>query len=148
MFRAVYDEGLLTQSHAIERGEAQMEALSGSDNAWMYLLLGDPDMKIRTKNPLSIIIKIPELIKICKFCKLPIRVLDQRGNPIPNALVGLWKPAGRDLPNVQGETWVNGYTDAKGAISLPYTALTAGELYYSVEDAQGNAVFDRIQVVK
>ncbi len=34
------------------------------------------------------------------------------------------------------------------AISLAYTALTAGELYYSVEDAQGNAVFDRIQVVK
>ncbi|MEJ2464671.1 MAG: C25 family cysteine peptidase [Candidatus Thiodiazotropha sp.] len=148
MFRAVYDEGLLTQSHAIERGEAQMAALSGSDNAWMYLLLGDPDMKIRTKNPLSIIIKIPELIRICKFCELPIRVLDQRGNPIPNALVGLWKPAGRDLPNTQGETWVNGYTDAKGAISLPYTALTAGELYYSVEDAAGNASFGKIPVVK
>jgi hypothetical protein len=148
MFRAVYDEGLLTQSHAIERGEARMAALSGARNAWMYLLLGDPDMKIRTKNPLNIVIKIPELIKICKFCELPIRVLDERGNPIPNALVGLWKPSEKDRPNVEGETWINGYTDEKGYISLPYTALTAGELYYSVEDRAGNAIFDNIQVVK
>ena len=148
MFRAVYDEGLLTQSHAIERGEAQMAALSGARNAWMYLLLGDPDMKIRTKNPLSIVIKIPELIKVCKFCELPVRVLDERGNPVPNALVGLWKPAAKDLPNVEGETWINGYTDEKGSISLPYSAFTEGELYYAVEDAAGNSVFDKIQVVK
>ncbi|WP_316367066.1 C25 family cysteine peptidase [Candidatus Thiodiazotropha sp. CDECU1] len=148
MFRAVYDEGLLTQSHAIERGEAQMAALIGARNAWMYLLLGDPDMKIRTKNPYTITIKIPELIEICKFCELPIQVLDEVGNPLPNALVGLWKPSQRDLPNMEGETWVNGYTDEKGLITLPYSALTEGELYYSVEDGAGNAVFEKIQVVK
>lgn len=148
MFRAVYDEGLLTQSHAIERGEAQMAALSGARNAWMYLLLGDPDMKIRTKNPVNIVIKIPELIEICRFCELPIQVLDERGNPIQNALVGLWKPSANNLPNLEGETWVNGYTDVKGFISLPYSALTEGELYYAVEDEVGNAVFDKIQVIK
>ena len=148
MFRAVYDEGLLTQSHAIERGEAQMAALSGSANAWMYLLLGDPDMKIRTKNPLSFELKIPELIEICRFCELPIQVFDVRGNPVSNALVGLWKPAAKDLPNQPGETWVNGYTDHNGYVSLPYSALTGGKLYYTVEDEYGNAVFDAIPVVK
>ncbi|MCU7802733.1 MAG: hypothetical protein KZQ82_17615 [Candidatus Thiodiazotropha sp. (ex Lucinoma annulata)] len=148
MFRAVYDEGLLTQSHAIERGEAQMAALSGSDNAWMYLLLGDPDMKIRTKNPIRFELKIPELIEICKFCELPIQVFDMRGNPVSNALVGLWKPAEKGQPNQTGETWVNGYTDHNGNVSLPYSALTTGALYYAVEDEYGNAVFDKIQVVK
>jgi len=148
MFRAVYDEGLLTESHAIKRAEAQMASLIGSENAWMYLLLGDPDMKIRTKNPLSIQIKIPDLVKICKFCELPIQVLDPKGLPMSNTLVGLWKPAARDLPNQPAETWVNGYTDANGYVSLPYSALTGGKLYYTAEDEYGNAVFDAIPVVK
>ncbi|MCU7906840.1 MAG: hypothetical protein KZQ76_13555 [Candidatus Thiodiazotropha sp. (ex Epidulcina cf. delphinae)] len=148
MFRAVYDEGLLTQSHAIERGEAQMADLSGSDNAWMYLLLGDPDMKIRTRNPVRFELKIPELLRICKFCELPVQVFDRRGNPLSNVLVGLWKPGAKNLPNQPGETWVNGYTDHNGKLTLPYTALTTGKLYFALEDAYGNAVFDAIPVVK
>jgi hypothetical protein len=148
MFKAVYDEGLTTQSHAIQRGEAQMAALSGSENAWMYLLLGDPDMQIRTKNPLNFTIKIPELIKVCRFCELPVQVFDPRGNPLANALVGLWKPAASSKPNQPGETWVNGYTDSKGFVSLPYSALTAGSMYYSVEDDLGNAQFNAIKVVR
>ncbi|MCU7927110.1 MAG: hypothetical protein KZQ97_11800 [Candidatus Thiodiazotropha sp. (ex Dulcina madagascariensis)] len=148
MFRAVYDEGLLTQSHAIERGEAQMAALSGSDNAWMYLLLGDPDMKIRTKNPIRFELKIPELVRICRFCELPVQVFDVRGNPLSNVLVGLWKPGAKNLPNQPGETWVNGYTDHNGELTLPYTALTTGKLYFAVEDEYGNAVFDAIPVFK
>jgi hypothetical protein len=148
MFRAVYDEGVLTQSHAIERGESQMAALTGSRNAWMYLLLGDPDMKIRTRSPSNIVIKTPESIKICKGCDLPIYVKDERGNPVRNALVGLWKPAVRDISGGAGETWVNGYTDKQGYIALPYTALTTGELFYSVEDTEGNSVFNWLQVAK
>jgi hypothetical protein len=147
MFRAVYDEGLTTQSHAIERAEDQMASLSGSDNAWMYLLLGDPDMQIRTENPFNFTIKIPELIRICKFCELPIQVFDPKGNPVANALVGLWKAAS-DKPNAEGETWVNGYTDSKGYVSLPYSALTTGVMYYSVEDARGNTEFNAIKVVR
>lgn len=148
MFKAVYDEGLLTQSHAIQRAEAQMSALSGSSNAWMYLLLGDPDMKIRTKNPSRFIIKISDVIEVCHLCKLNIQVLDQKGNPVRNALVGLWKPEASDKPNQQGETWSNGYTDKKGFLSLPYNALTTGEMYYSVQDEFGNSEFNTIKVVK
>jgi hypothetical protein len=125
-----------------------MAALSDTRNAWMYLLLGDPDMKIRTKNPHTLMIKIPEEIEISKFCELPISVLDELGNPVPNALLGLWKPAEQGRPNHEGETWVNGYTDEKGSITLPNTALTEGELYCPVEDGAGNAVFETIQVVK
>ncbi len=148
MFRAVYDEGLLTQSHAIERGEAQMAALSGADNAWMYLLLGDPDMKIRTRNPLNLVIKLPELIPICRFCELPVEVFDPLGNPVANALVGLWKPAAKALPNQPGETWVNGYTDANGRITLPYSALTTGSLHFAVEDEYGNVATGAVTVAR
>ena len=148
MFKAVYDEGLLTQSHAIQRGEAQMAALSGSSNAWMYLLLGDPDMKIRTKNILNFNLKIPEQIPVCQFCELDIYVLDKKGNPVSNALVGLWKPEASNEPNQPGETWTNGYTDRNGLITLPYSALTTGEMYYSVEDGLGNSEFNVIKVVK
>ncbi|MCU7816032.1 MAG: hypothetical protein KZQ81_12735 [Candidatus Thiodiazotropha sp. (ex Rostrolucina anterorostrata)] len=63
-------------------------------------------------------------------------------------MVGLWKPAEKGQPNQTGETWVNGYTDHNGNVSLPYSALTTGALYYAVEDEYGNALFDKIQVVK
>jgi hypothetical protein len=110
IFRAVYDEELLTQSHAIMWGGEKMAIQAGDHNAWLYLLLGDPDMNIRTKNPRAIEIRIPEYIAICKFHDLPIKVLNELGNPATDALVGLCKPAGWDLPNTEGETWVNGYT--------------------------------------
>ncbi len=148
MFKAVYDEGLLTQSHAIERGEAQMAALSGARNAWMYLLLGDPDMKIRTKNPISFSIEIPDLIEICELCELPIQVFDPKGNPVRNALIGIWKPGTPGVGERPDETWANGYTGRDGHVSLPYSALTTGKLYYAVEDEYGNASLGAISVVK
>lgn len=147
MFKAVYDEGLVTQSHAIERAEAQMAALSGSSNAWMYLLLGDPDLQIRRRNPIGLEILIAREIETCfgPGCFLEIRVLDDKGLPVPDALVGLWKPGFGDLPE---EVFVNRYTDNEGRAELPAAPASAGKLFYAVEDGQGNAVFDAIEVVQ
>ena len=61
---------------------------------------------------------------------------------------GLWKPEASNEPNQPGETWTNGYTDRNGLITLPYSALTTGEMYYSVEDGLGNSEFNVIKVVK
>jgi hypothetical protein len=41
-----------------------------------------------------------------------------------------------------------GIPDEKGSITLPYRALTKGELYYSVEGEVGNALFGKVQVVE
>lgn len=144
MFQAVYNEGLVTQSHAIQRGEEQMDALDswGDNNAWMYLLLGDPDMQIRTDNPLRIIIKIPELIRICKFCDLKIAVVNELGRPVENALVGLYKEGSRGIEEVA----INGYTSAEGEVALSYSALTSGEMLVSVEDGKGNALLQKVPV--
>ena len=132
MFLAVYDEGLTKQSHAIRRAEAQMAALSGSDNAWMYLLLGDPDMDIRRRNPISISIWKPYIWRICKLgnCMLELIVSDAYGNPIPDARVALWKEDGTD--QTDGEVFTNGYTDTDGRILLEAPAQTEGEISFSV----------------
>lgn len=142
MFLSVYNEGLVTQSHAIQRAEEQMANQIGSDNAWMYLLLGDPDMQIRTTNPIKINFKIPDFLQICRFCELPIQVIDEIGNPIANALVGIYK---ENLGGKQ-ETAANAYTDKEGKVTLTYSALTDGNLLIAAEDGQGNAVLNEIPV--
>jgi len=146
MFKAVYDEGLITQSHAIQRGEDQMAALNslGDNNAWMYLLLGDPDLQIRTENPVSIVLEIPDFVAVCKFCDLKLEVFNKYGDPLRNALVGLYKAGPKGIEEVA----TNAYTDRKGQVSLNYSALTTGEMLIAVEDGKGNAVLEKIQVVK
>jgi len=143
MFKAVYDEGLVTQSHAIMRGEAQMAALSGSSNAWMYLLLGDPDMHIRRRNPKSLVLEGLEEILACRPpCGLFLTVVDEVGNPVPEALVGLWKPG----PHGGDGVFVNRYADAQGQVTLEVPLASPGTLYYSAEDGEGNALFGSIEV--
>ncbi|MCR6653259.1 MAG: C25 family cysteine peptidase [Cellvibrionaceae bacterium] len=142
MFLSVYNEGLLTQSHAIQRAEAEMANRIGSANAWMYLLLGDPDMQIRIKNPKEITFKIPDLVRICRFCDLPVQVLDEVGNPIVNALVGIYK---EDI-NGRQEIAANAYTNTEGKVVLSYSALTTGNLLIAAEDGRGNAVLREIPV--
>lgn len=141
MFLSVYNEGLVTQSHAIQRAEEEMASQIGSSNAWMYLLLGDPDMQIRTTNPKKITIKIPE-IRICRWCEIPVRVVDEGGNPIANALVGLYKEDGSGNEEIA----TNAYTDKEGKVTLNYTALTTGNLLLAAEDGLGNAVLKEIPV--
>jgi len=146
MFKAVYDLGLTTQSHAIEYAEAQMAALVGSSNAWMYLLNGDPDMQIRRRNPNNWQLQVPELVNTCPFgnCLLEILVLDQFGDPLPNVLVGAWKPG---EAREEAEVFDNRYTEADGWARVPAEPTTPGWLYYTIQDDFGNAVFDSIQVV-
>ena len=147
MFRAVYDEGLTKQSHAIRRAEAQMTDLSGDDNAWMYLLLGDPDMDIRRRNPYQIIVGKPDIWRICKQddCMIDFFITHSDGEPIPDARVSLWKD---DLLNdSDGEIFNNGYTDAAGRIQLQANALTLGDIHFSVQDLEGGSVRGVIEVV-
>ena len=144
MFRAVYDEGLVTQSHAILRGEERMKTLSGAANAWMYLLLGDPDLQIRRRNPLRFVLEGVDRINVClaPSCRLTLRVEDELGNPVPEALVGFWKAG------LQGEdeVFVNRYADEDGQVTLEASVTSEGTLYYSVEDGAGNAIFGSMEV--
>ena len=139
MFKAVYDTGLTIQSHAIKQAEDQMFALEGAggaDNAWMYLLLGDPEMTIRRRNPLDWKIQIPVEYKPCygPGCYLQISIFDKYGNPAPYVKVSAWKRAldGRD------EVLSNRYSDAKGTAQVPVSGVTAGKMLVSFSDDAGN----------
>jgi hypothetical protein len=143
MFKAVYDSGLTIQSHAIKQAEDQMELLVGADNAWMYLLLGDPQMKIRRRNPLSFKIDIPVAYKPCfgPGCFLNVSILDEIGNPAPFVKVAAWKGLGE-----KDEILANRYTDRSGRAQIPVSGITAGTLLVSVEDDAGNTVVRKVAV--
>lgn len=146
LFRAVYDEGLITQSHAIARAESQVVALDGAfgvENAWRYLLLGDPDLQIRRENPIDLQVLLPFELQVCELppCFLDVQVLDEVGTPVEEAFVGLWKGGAAG-----DEVFSNGYTDASGSVTLAADPLTPGPLYYAVEDGRGNSVFAQLPV--
>lgn len=143
MFKAVYDSGLTIQSHAIKQAEDQMELLVGADNAWMYLLLGDPQMKIRRRNPHSFKIDIPVAYKPCygPGCFLNVSILDEIGNPAPFVKVAAWKGLGN-----KDEILANRYTDRGGKAQIPVSGITAGTLMVSVEDDAGNTVVRKVAV--
>jgi len=158
MFLAVYDLGFITESHAIEYAEAQMDVLVPDpfwENSWIYLLLGDPDLQIRRYNPLEFVVIVPLEVTTCLSppCFLEVEVLDPDGMPIPEALVGLWKPgdgegmSGNNALNGTHEVFDNRYTDASGMASVPASPTTPGWMYYAVEDGKGNAILDSILVV-
>ena len=139
MFLSVYNEGLTKQSHAIRRAEAQTTSLVGDDNAWMYLLLGDPDMDVRRRNPRTFEVMRPENLNLCASldCFLDFQVFDDVGNPVPDALVGLWKEG--PTRDGDGEVFVNGYTDDQGIVRLEVSPLTVGEIQFSVRVEGGNS---------
>ncbi len=160
MFKAVYDLGLTTESQAIQHAEAQMRVLAGHtwDNSWMYLLLGDPDMQIRRRNPIKWDIVEPPILPVCVAppCYLDILVKDPLGNPIPDLLVGAYKPAGMAPPSsgsaaavaATEEVFDNRYTDANGLAHIPAEPSTPGTLDYTVGDEQGNSVHRTIRVTQ
>jgi hypothetical protein len=167
LFQAVYDKGLTTQSHAIEYAEHQCSITEGDDNPWMYLLLGDPQMQIRRTNLLKsspwVVVK-PDWIQVgceavdcCPGCPGPpidIRILTEAGLPVVGVKVAVWKQGAQGLAprgdhglNATGDELLdNRYTDANGWAHIPASPLSKGEIYFTVEDDNANALSDSIPV--
>lgn len=144
MFKAVYDLGLTIHSHAIKYAEERMADIVGSSNAWMYLLLGDPEMKVRRRNPLSFKIEVPVEYKPCygPGCYLQVSVFDEVGNPAPFVKVSAWKSVGIE----KDEILVNRYTDKAGKVQIPVSGITAGELLLSFTDDAGISVTRKVSI--
>jgi hypothetical protein len=152
MFRGVYHLGLTTQSHAIWYAELYMNVEVGPENAWMYLLLGDPDMQIRRRAPLNLAVDAPLQVGTCTEppCGVNITVLDYQGQPVPGALVAIFKPnesgAGEMALLGGEEVFDNRYTDANGEATIPASPTTPGQIQYSVQDEAGNVAVGTIEV--
>ncbi len=130
-------------------------------NSGRYGLLGDPDMDVRRVAPYSFLALAPYHIALAAQSSVPIKVMDASGRPVPNVLVGAYKPAGLGSPvsrlgpeaalsTQAAEFFDNHYTDANGNVTLNGAATTPGWLYYSVRfdegGGQGTAVMDSIPV--
>lgn len=144
MFKAVFDLGITTQAKAIQYAEAQMATLVGPANAWMYLLLGDPEMRIRRGRPLNIITKVPTAINRCigPACGLQLQILTEQGMPLPNVRVSAHKVGVRG-----DEVLDNRFTGKDGRVTLPIQPGTPGALQIVVTDAEGNTAKTTVSVL-
>jgi hypothetical protein len=149
MFKMLYHNGLEIQAQGIECAEhtmAYMEGVYGEANSWMYMLNGDPSMKIRTHGPLinDWLVLIPEQIPIEPDWPLNIQVMTGEGVPIPDAIFSIYKPGG--TRDEEDEVFDNRYTDANGEATIPVSAQSTGYVYFSIRDGSGHAVVDSIPV--
>jgi len=145
MFQAVYDEGLTIQGQAIEYGEETYASIHGSSsNAWMYLLLGDPSMRIKTHGGITFAVDMPEMIPPGPI-ELDLHFFDAETNmPIRDAVFGVWKPMpGR---SDEDEVFDNRYTAADGRVTLTVDPQSEGMLYWTLRGPNGEAMRDSIPV--
>lgn len=114
LFQAVYTQGLTTHAKAIRYAEKQMvliDPVYGAQNAWKYLLLGDPEMRIRRGPSLNIGLLQPACA--AEGCqRLLVAVRDPQGNALPETLVSF----ARSGPN--GLAPASGYTNSDGFVSF------------------------------
>ena len=138
MFKGVYDLGLTTHAKAIEYGETQMAAIVSPANAWMYLLLGDPEMRIRRGRVLTFALLAPLTLKVCSgSCELDVSVTDADGMPAKGVLVSLFKE-GKGGRAGGDDVFDNRYTDDQGNAKIPASPKSPGTLHVAVRDLDGN----------
>ena len=139
MFRAVYDYGLTKQSHAIETAETEMVDAHYPDNAWMYNLLGDPDMDIRSDEALPWTLEFPENVDpTCPSCPYTFSVLDESGQPVRNVLVSLFQST--------NDFQTNRYTDASGTATLGLSGVVEGTVRVVFRSLGGQVFNETITV--
>jgi hypothetical protein len=139
LFKAVFEDGITGHAQAISAAEDQMVAANQEDNAWMYMLLGDPEMKIKRLGALNWTVIMPEAIQVCPDgCGLTVEVYDPEGQAVKEALVSVWKRANNGKLASGDEVFTNTYTDAGGAASLIVSPSTEGTVEVVVRDLDGN----------
>ena len=163
LFRAIYDDGFAILSDVTDAATAEMVAefpSEGEQNAWSYLTLGDPELKIWSEPPQLIVAQnVPAQVPTGNGA-LTIRVMNntsslaaaragRRGapataalvdtNPVPLAIVSVHKA---------GEVAASYYTNPAGEVTIPIDPVTPGPLaltVYTELDPRGG-VLDTIMV--
>jgi len=148
LFKAVFEDGITGHAQAISAAEDQMVAANEEDNAWMYMLLGDPEMKIKRLGALDWAVIMPEALQVCPDgCGLTVEVYDREGLAVKEALVSVWKRANNGKLASGDEVFTNTYTDAGGAASLSVSPSTEGEMEVVVRDLDGNVFVGSVPVI-
>jgi len=136
LFKAVLDEGIEPLGAAANWAQVRtMEELSGAGafsaeyNANIYLLLGDPEMPVRTRPPLSFgVVEHPQWVEAAEQT-VQVVVKDADGDPVPGALATVRKYKGTSAsPDVE----VQDYTDGDGKVNFAISPKTRGGLSVTV----------------
>jgi hypothetical protein len=147
LFTSIYDDGVVILADAITAAEATMMmwyAADGEENAWMYLLLGDPELKVWREVPPPMLLSghpvqvppAPGMISVTLH-----RPSGFTDDPVEFGIVCAYKP---------GEFEENRYTDATGTVQLPINPATPGTIFltgYTEFDSEGVAL-GTIEVVE
>ena len=114
-------------------------------NAYVYTLLGDPEMQIRRTVQAPWTVVAPGQVSVSPGGgEVSIHVVDGTGLPVVGALVSLWKPAsgtaaGATISSGVDEVAVNLYSGSDGFARLPVNPQTTGYIYMAVRDSAGTA---------
>ena len=144
MFEAVYEDDLVTISHAIYYAEYVHDPLTSGLVGEEYGLLGDPDMQIRRRNDLSFLPPIYERtirwVDPADPVAFQVRVESPLGEPMAGVLVGIHFPHAPPLGMPQ-RFQANRYTNAQGVASFLLDNAqfpTHATMAIAVEDHMGS----------
>ncbi len=136
LFKAAFDEGIHALGAAVNWAQIRtMEELPGTGpfsaeyNSRIYVLLGDPEMSIRTRPPLSFgTVEYPEWVQAGEQ-SVEVAVRGQEGEPVRDALITVRKYKGASAsPDVEAR----GYTDDEGKVAFAISPTSRGGLSVTV----------------
>jgi peptidase C25-like protein len=96
-------------------------------NAYLYLVLGDPTMHIRTETPKSFIEVTGKNPIVVSDTSYTVTVRDA-GGPVVGATVTIEKPQGSATP----EFFLTGKTNSQGKVTFSITPTSGGNVYTTV----------------
>jgi hypothetical protein len=126
LFETIFEDGYTILSEATAGAEVAAIIDIPTDaevNAWMYLLLGDPELEVWRKPPPPLLLSghQVEVPPAPGFISVQVhRPSGLRSEPVPFAIVSLYKA---------GEVFANHYTDADGMAEIPINPSTPGTIY-------------------
>ncbi len=146
MFEALYDKGLNIHGHTIAWAEQQTQDAVPSLNPWMYLLLGDPSMRVRRGAPSPLQILGPTEVEVCvgPNCTLAYQVVDGNNQPLEGILVSIWKEG--TAPGSPPEVFGSLYTDQTGTATFPSGPSSLGIYNVLARDDEGNVTGEIVSV--
>ncbi len=136
LFKAIFDEGIEALGAAVNWAQVRtMEEAGGAApltaeyNSNLYLLLGDPEMSVRTRAPESFgEVKHPVWVE-SGAQTIEVEVKNMAGEPVPGALVIVRKYTG---PTASPDVNAGGYTIEEGTASFSISPMTRGGLSVTV----------------
>jgi hypothetical protein len=134
MFEAVFHQGITRHGQAIAWAEAKMNDIKPGWNSWMYMLLGDPSMRIRRTNPEKLGLVAPSEVATGPNETLTIQVQDAAGYVLKNVMVTSFQTGGN---GGQDKYVAEGFTDSAGFVVLP-APTEPGALVLTASDFEGN----------